>query len=115
MSLNFFIEFESEPNQHVLPNKIRFTSSKNNHTSTLTVTFSTNSFLKKINLPLSKKKLIKNIYFLQQNSKFSTKDLEIIWINGRPLIFEAIFFITSEVDSNKLKNIFQLYNEKNIF
>nr|YP_010478861.1 photosystem II protein psb28 [Neustupella aerophytica]UVI61166.1 photosystem II protein psb28 [Neustupella aerophytica] len=109
MSLDFFIEFESEPTEHIVPDKIRFTSSKNNHTSTLTVRFYNINFLRKVNIPFSKKKLIKSIYFIQQNSKFSTKDIQITWINGRPLILEAIFFIISENDSNKLKNIFQLY------
>nr|YP_010478579.1 photosystem II protein psb28 [Chlorobotrys sp.]UVI60884.1 photosystem II protein psb28 [Chlorobotrys sp.] len=114
MSINFIIEFESKINQIVLPDKIRITSSKNNHTSTLTLIFYKIDFLRNN----TKQNLIKSIHFFQQDYKFSTKDIKFIWIKGRPLFLEAIFLITSEAESVKLKKFFNTLSskkDKNIF
>lgn len=114
MDLNFFLEFETATIESIKPDKIRFTSSITNQTSTLTLTFSNNKLLKKTNLFCESKKLIKGIYFIYENSKFLTKDIKIIWINGRPIFFEAIFLITSETESIKLQKFFNSLAGKNL-
>nr|YP_010478999.1 photosystem II protein psb28 [Lietzensia polymorpha]UVI61304.1 photosystem II protein psb28 [Lietzensia polymorpha] len=112
MNLKFIIEFEAEPNKSIVPDKIRFTSSKNDQTSTLTLTFYETDFLKETQTILNRRKLIKSIYFFDQNYKFCTKDIRIVWIKGRPLFLEAIFLITSELESVKLKKFFRNISEQ---
>jgi hypothetical protein len=116
MTLDFILDFDFGLNQLVRPDKIRFTTSKNDQTSTLTLTFyNISSFLQYTNNGV-KNKLIKSISFTEQDYKFSTKDIKIIWLKGRPYLLEAIFLITSEVESFALKKIFNsIYNSKKSF
>jgi hypothetical protein len=114
MALVFNLEFDSGLNQIIVPDKIRFTSSKNDQTSTLTLTFSKLSLFSQSSLLISKKNLIKSISFKEQDYTFSTKDIRIIWLKGKPCLLEAIFLITSEVESIKLKKLFKFFSKKMI-
>lgn len=112
MTLVFTLEFDSGLNQPIIPDKIRFTSSKNDQTSTLTLTFSKLSLFSQSNLLIGKNNLIKSISFKEQDYIFSTKDIRIIWLKGKPCLLEAIFLITSESESIKLKKLFKYISKK---
>jgi hypothetical protein len=106
MSLSFNIENTDGSIQKIFPYKIRYTFSKNNQTSTLTVSFY-NSALSANMESLGSQKFIKNIFFLHQDYKFSTSNIQISWIKGKPLFMNAIFLITSEFETLKLKSLFK--------
>lgn len=112
MTLVFSLEFDSGANVPIIPDKVRFTSSKNYQTSTLTLTFSKLSLFSHPSVLISKKNLIKAISFKEDNYTFSTKDIRIIWLKGKPCLLEAIFLITSENESIKLKKLFKFISKK---
>ncbi len=106
MNLNFNLENTDGTVQKIFPYKIQYTFSKNNQTSTLTVSFY-NSNLLADNKSLSSEKFITNIYFFHQEYKFSTSNIQLSWVKGKPLFLNAIFLITSEFETRKLKRLFK--------
>lgn len=105
MTLIFNLEYNDGTIQPLLHYKIRYTFSKNNQTSTLTVSFYNMNFLLS-NEAIELKKFVKSIFFIKNNDKFSTNNIQLSWVKGKPLFFNAIFLITSEIETLKLKSIF---------
>jgi hypothetical protein len=105
MSLSFYLKNTDSSIQKILPYRIRYTFSKNNQTSTLTVSFY-NSILSADVQSLTAQKFIKNIFFLHENYKFTTTNIQISWVKGKPLFINAIFLIISESETLKLKSLF---------
>lgn len=102
MTLSVLIQLHSDRPKNILPEKIRFTSSKNNHTSTLILTFLVPSWLKDSKLLLNQNHQIKLILIVKNDLNLISKDIKIIWVKGRPLYLQAIFLITAELESFKL-------------
>ncbi len=104
------IKFESNSNslENLVPDRIRFTSSANQETSTVTINFYNPTRLFHSNLILKEQKSIKASFSLNVNLKYTTKDIRVIWVNGKPLILQAIFLLTSKVESMKLKHYLQI-------
>nr|YP_009550397.1 photosystem II protein psb28 [Characiopsis acuta]QAA11325.1 photosystem II protein psb28 [Characiopsis acuta] len=106
------LEFTSGINEPIVPNKIRFTSSQTDQTATLTVTFSDMSIFSSSNILSPRKNIIKALSLQGEYYKFSTKDIRVIWLKGKPYFLEAIFLMTSEKESMKLKKIFNAISKK---
>lgn len=105
------IKFEANVNslQDLIPDFIRFTSSINEETSTITLNFYNPTKLFDLNLILSEEKSIKAFLTLNSDWQYTTKDIRIIWVKGKPLILQAVFLLTSKIESKRLKT----YLEKN--
>lgn len=104
------IKFEANSNslENVVPDRIRFTSSANQETSTVTLNFYNPTRLFDSAIILTEQQSIKASFSLNVNWKYTTKDIRIIWVNGKPLILQAIFLLTSKVESMKLKHYLQI-------
>lgn len=105
MTISFIFDTENTEFVAITPHKIRFTSSINNQTSTLSLTFITPSQL--LNSDFFLKNSSENLIILlvTKNLKFSTKELNLIWVRGKPILIKARFLITSEAESIHLKNL----------
>lgn len=108
MPLKIKFEINSDSLEDVVPDRIRFTSSANQETSTVTLNFYNPTRLFNSNIILSEQQSIKASFSLNVNWKYTTKDIRIIWVNGKPLILQAIFLLTSKVESIKLKHYLQI-------
>lgn len=104
MALKIKFEANSNSLENLVPDRIRFTSSANQETSTITLNFYNPNLLFNTNLILEEQQSIKASFSLNVNWKYTTKDIRIIWVNGKPLILQAIFLLTSKMESMKLKH-----------
>ena len=105
------IKFDTNANllEDLIPDSIRFTSSINEETSTITLNFYNPTKLFDLNLILSEEKSIKACLRLNSDWQYTTKDIRIIWVKGKPLMLQAVFLLTSKIESKRLKT----YLEKN--
>ena len=108
MALKIKFEANSNSLEDLVPDRIRFTSSANQETSTVTLNFYNPTKLFNSNFILDEKQSIKASFSLSVNWKYTTKDIRIIWVNGKPLILQAIFLLTSKVESIKLKHYLEI-------
>ena len=106
-------KFYSELSIKLFPDRIRFTSSLNYQTSTITLTFYNPSLLLNSLSNLRDLLAIKSLCIQENNKEYSTKDIRIIWVKGRPLFLQAVFLILSPEDSMILKASFQPYLTQN--
>lgn len=106
----FKIKFEANANsfEDLIPDRIRFTSSANEETSTVTLNFYNPTRLLSNNLILNEQQSIIANLSVNVDWKYTTKDIRVIWVNGKPLILQAIFLLTSKVDSIKLKHYLEI-------
>ena len=104
MILKIKFDATSSSLENLIPDFIRFTSSINEETSTITLNFYNPTQLFSLNLILNEKKSIKAILSLDFNWEYTTKDIRIIWIKAEPLILQAVFLLTSKFESKRLKN-----------
>lgn len=104
MILKIKFEAASKSLENLAPDLVRFTSSANKETSTITLNFYNPTKLFNNNIILEEQKSIKASFSLDTNCKYTTKDIKIIWVKGKPLILQAIFFLTSKRESMKLKH-----------
>ena len=109
MILKIKFEVNSDLLNDLIPNFVRFTSSINEETSTITLNFYNPLKLLNLNILMVEKKSIKATLLLDCNLKYTTKDIKIIWVKGKPFILQVVFLLTSKVESKKLK----IYLEKN--
>ncbi len=109
MILKIKFEVNSNSLENLIPDFIRFTSSINEETSTITLNFYNPTKLFDINLVLNEEKSIKASLLFDYNWKYITKDIRIIWVKGKPFILQAVFLLTSKIESQRLKS----YLEKN--
>ena len=109
MILKIKFEVNSNSLENLIPDFIRFTSSINEETSTITLNFYNPTKLFDINLVLNEEKSIKASLLLDYDWKYTTKDIRIIWVKGKPLILQAVFLLTTKIESQRLKS----YLEKN--
>ena len=108
MALKIKFEANSNSLENVVPDRIRFTSSANQETSTVTLNFYNPTRLFNSNIILNEQQSIKASFSLNVNWKYTTKDIRIIWVNGKPLILQAVFLLTSKVESLKLKHYLEI-------
>lgn len=99
------IKFEVNSNilDDLIPDFIRFTSSINEETSTITLNFYNPTKLFSSQLILAEDEAIKANLTLDANWHYTTKDIRIIWVKGKPLILQAVFLLTSKFESKRLK------------
>jgi len=99
------IKFEVNSNilEDLIPDFIRFTSSINEETSTITLNFYNPTKLFSSHLILAQDEAIKANLTLDDNWHYTTKDIRIIWVKGKPLILQAVFLLTSKFESKRLK------------
>nr|YP_008519728.1 photosystem II reaction center protein W [Nannochloropsis oculata]AGI99082.1 photosystem II reaction center protein W [Nannochloropsis oculata]AHX25373.1 photosystem II protein psb28 [Nannochloropsis oculata] len=109
MTLKIKFEVHSNTLENLVPDFIRFTSSINEETSTITLNFYNPTQLFNLNLIINEEKSIKASLFLNSNWKYTTKDIRIIWVKGKPFILQAVFLLTSKTESKNLK----IYLDKN--
>lgn len=103
MILKIKFEVNSDKLENLVPDFIRFTSSINEETSTITLNFYNPTKLFNADLILCENKAIKANLTLDINWKYVTKDIRIIWVKGQPLILQAVFLLTSKFESRRLK------------
>jgi hypothetical protein len=103
MILKIKFEVNSNTLEDLVPDFIRFTSSINEETSTITLNFYNPIELFNPNLILDEEKAIKANLTLDANWQYTTKDIRIIWVKGKPLILQAVFLLTSNFESKRLK------------
>lgn len=103
MILKIKFELHSDELENLVPDFIRFTSSINEETSTITLNFYNPAKLLSPNLILAEEKAIKANLTLDTNWQYTTKDIRIIWVKGKPLILQAVFLLTSKFESKRLK------------
>lgn len=104
----FFFDTNCKDFLPITPYRIQFTSSVNNQTSTLNLTFITPPQLLNSAFFLQKSSKSLIISLVSDSLKFSTKEINLIWVKGRPVFIQARFLITSEAESIQLKIL--LYN-----
>ena len=104
MTLKINFEANSNSLENLTPDRIRFTSSANQETSTITLNFYNPTRLFNSSIILNERQSIKASVSLDLNCDYTTKDIRIIWVNGKPLILQAIFLLTSKVESLRLKH-----------
>ena len=104
MILKIKFDVASNSLENLIPDFIRFTSSINEETSTITLNFYNPTQLFNPNLILNEEKSIRAILSLDLNWEYNTKDIRIIWVKGKPLILQAVFLLTSKFESKRLKN-----------
>ena len=109
MILKIKFEVNSNSLENLIPDFIRFTSSINEETSTITLNFYNPTQLFDLNLMISEEKSIKASLLLDSNWNYTTKDIRIIWVKGKPFILQAVFLLTSKTESKSLK----IYLDKN--
>jgi len=105
------IKFEVNSNifEDLVPDFIRFTSSINEETSTITVNFYNPTKLFNVKLMLTEEDAIKANLTLDDNWHYITKDIRIIWVKGKPLILQAVFLLTSKFESKRLKTYLEIH------
>jgi hypothetical protein len=103
MILKIKFEVNSNALEDLVPDFIRFTSSINEETSTITLNFYNPTSIFSSELILAEEKAIKANLKLDTSWQYTTKDIRIIWIKGKPLILQAVFLLTSKVESKRLK------------
>jgi hypothetical protein len=105
------IKFEVNSNilEDIVPDFIRFTSSINEETSTITLNFYNPTKLFNVKLILTEEEAIKAKLTLDDNWDYTTKDIRIIWVKGKPLILQAVFLLTSKFESKRLKNYLEMH------
>lgn len=113
MILSFIFEIEPQYRKCITPYKLRFTSSINNQTSTLITNFYTPTWLVNSLILCQKRQKIKLILNVENLFNFSTTDIKFLWIRGKPSVIQAVFLITSESQSTKLKELFEHLNKTN--
>ena len=104
------IKFEVNSNilEDLIPDFIRFTSSINEETSTITLNFYNPTKLFKVKLMLTEGEAIKAKLTLDNNWHYTTKDIRIIWAKGKPLILQVVFLLTSKFESKRLKTYLEM-------
>lgn len=113
MNLSFIFEIDSDYRKPISAYKLRFTSSINIQTSTLIANFYTPNWLVNSIVFFQKKQQVKIVLKIDNQGQFLTTDIKFLWIRGKPSIIQAVFLITSENQSIKLKQLFEHLNEKN--
>jgi len=110
------IKFDANANslEDLIPDFIRFTSSINEETSTISLNFYNPTKLFDVNLILSEEKSIRACLKLNSDWQYITKDIRIIWVKGKPLILQAVFLLTSKIESKRLKTYLEKNNLLNI-
>lgn len=104
MILKIKFDLSSNSLENLIPDFIRFTSSVNEETSTITLNFYNPAQLFSPNLILNEEKSIKASLSLGLKWEYNTKDIRIIWVKGKPLILQAVFLLTSKFESKCLKS-----------
>ncbi len=108
MSLKTKFEMSSNSLENLVPDRIRFTYSANQETSTITLNFYNPTRLFDVNMILNEKQSIKASFSLNLDWKYTTKDIRVLWVNGKPLILQAIFLLTSKIESMRLKHYLEV-------
>lgn len=103
MTLKIKFEADLDSLENLIPDCIRFTSSANEETSTITLNFYNPTKLFDINLILNEEESLKASFSLDINWEYTTKDIRLIWVKGKPFILQAIFLLTSKMESRRLK------------
>lgn len=109
MILKIKFDLASNSLENLIPDFIRFTSSINEETSTITLNFYNPTKLFSPNLILNEEKSIKASLSLGLNWEYNTKDIRIIWVKGKPLILQAVFLLTSKFESKRLKSYLEAH------
>ena len=103
------VQFIKGINETVIP-EIRLTRSRTGSTGTATFRFKNPSVLK---IDISNKQLISGLYLIDQEGRLLTKTLDVKFLNGKPLIIEAIYVIKTTNEWERLTRFLTRYSDKN--
>ena len=103
------VQFIKGINETVIP-EIRLTLSRTGSTGTATFRFKNPSILR---IDISNKQLISGLYLIDQEGTLLTKTLDVKFLNGKPLVIEAIYVIKTTNEWERLMRFLTRYSEKN--
>ena len=103
------VQFIPGVNETIIP-EIKLTRSRTGNTGTATFRFK-NPKIFKINI--SHKQLITGLYLIDQEGTLLTKTLDVKFLNGKPLIIEAIYVIKTTKEWERLMRFLTRYSDKN--
>lgn len=110
MTIKIKFLLENNEMEECIPDKIRLTTSVNQETGTILLSFSK---IFSLDIFLNKNKPIIGLFIIGRKFRFFTKEIRCVWEKGRPILIQAIFLIDKKDDINLIFKIFKDYAKKN--